>query len=367
MNERLHPNKLVIPGSEGAGQDALPYSSFDSRQFPASERFEATRQSVMPLCRIEPTAKSLEQNFDIHIEGWNLNGLLIGINRVSTGGARILRKCRELSQGVGGDPFQLFIFHHGDIAGDIDGHEVIVRSGDVGLVDLGRPVDVVHSGSSEHTTLLIPRERLLSRLDRPGLPATVVLPRDWVLTQLFVHHVEAVVQMLPYARVDEGAVMADGLLDLLVSTLNPIIRRSTPHGGAVDRAVMRAVCDFIENQLSSPSLSVQMICARFRCSRAHLYRLFKPYGGVQHYIRERRLIRCCHQLSAREQRHLSVTAIAMQNGFINHSHFCRLFKERFGISPGQAREQTIEFALPQERGVATAYAKPAFYHWFCEL
>jgi hypothetical protein len=53
---------------------------------------------------------------------------------------------------------------------------------------------------------------------------------------------------------------------------------------------------YIEQHLASPELSPASICAAFGLSRATLYRLFEPLGGIASSIRERRLARTYAEL-----------------------------------------------------------------------
>jgi AraC-like DNA-binding protein len=72
-------------------------------------------------------------------------------------------------------------------------------------------------------------------------------------------------------------------------------------------------------------------------SRSVLYRLFRDGGGIAFYIREQRLRRCFADLVSERGRDLQVAKIAWQWGFTDSAHFSRLFRDRFGCSPSDAR------------------------------
>jgi AraC-like DNA-binding protein len=74
----------------------------------------------------------------------------------------------------------------------------------------------------------------------------------------------------------------------------------------------------------------------------YLHRLFKPTGrSVGDWIRELRLEACRESLSTGE-RALSLGELAYRWGFSDQAHFCRAFKARFGIPPGEARRRAAQ-------------------------
>ena len=79
-----------------------------------------------------------------------------------------------------------------------------------------------------------------------------------------------------------------------------------------------------------------MLCRAFHCSRARLYRLFEPLGGIARHIRDRRLRRCFDQLALGGGKARQIHALAASCGFHDRSHFHRVFKARFQMTPSDA-------------------------------
>ena len=73
-------------------------------------------------------------------------------------------------------------------------------------------------------------------------------------------------------------------------------------------------------------------------SRARLYRLFAPIGGVADYIREQRLRRCLADLLSAQHVHRQIADVAYRWGFSDPGSFAKAFKQRFGRTPSDARE-----------------------------
>lgn len=107
---------------------------------------------------------------------------------------------------------------------------------------------------------------------------------------------------------------------------------------AMKHATLTSMQHYIQNNLTSSTLSPEKICKIFNCSRSYLYRLFEPVGGVACQIQQQRLEKCFQSLTGFNTEHLKISEIAFYWGFNNQSHFSRLFRKMYGFSPKQARE-----------------------------
>lgn len=138
-----------------------------------------------------------------------------------------------------------------------------------------------------------------------------------------------------------------GLLDLLS------LRNDAGSGMATD-ATLRTACRYIDGHLGDPALGADGICKHMRCSRATLYRLFRPHGGVRQYIQHRRLMACFNAVSSPNQGHRRIFDIALDFGFASPSQFSHLFRGHFGMTPRDARDASRRLPLP-----AAPFAMPA--------
>lgn len=98
---------------------------------------------------------------------------------------------------------------------------------------------------------------------------------------------------------------------------------------------------FIAENLKSPDLTPDTICARLGVSRRKLYYLFQRHGGVAAFIRNRRLAACYEALTKSCERKL-VGRVAGEYGFANASAFSRQFQQRYGFSPHEARSGHLD-------------------------
>lgn len=155
----------------------------------------------------------------------------------------------------------------------------------------------------------------------------------------------------PNAR--ELDAMADGVLALIGKTVGPMLATRADGGGRPALASFVAIRRYIDKNLRSPALKASSLARTFGLSRAALYRLFEPVGGVASYIRQARLRRAFQEIVAAEYTDRRIGPIAYGLGFRNVSAFNRLFHDTYGESPRQARERVITGGQP-----SAAQARP---------
>lgn len=98
-------------------------------------------------------------------------------------------------------------------------------------------------------------------------------------------------------------------------------------------AVFRQICRFIEENLEDPNLSTRLLLDRFGVSRATLYRMFEPLGGVRNYLTHRRAASALFFISGSEGRRGFVQAACERFGFSSPANFNRTVQRLFGNSP----------------------------------
>ncbi|MEM6463855.1 MAG: helix-turn-helix transcriptional regulator [Pseudomonadota bacterium] len=133
---------------------------------------------------------------------------------------------------------------------------------------------------------------------------------------------------------EDAALMVQTFLELLGRLMlrrGGSGKRSQDH----DLPLSLLMRDFVGIHLGRPDLDVDKITSVFGVSRATLYRHFDEEGGILRYIRNRRLDRCYFELAQSQPGRGRVTAIAQRWHFGDATHFNRLFRDRFGISPSE--------------------------------
>ena len=89
---------------------------------------------------------------------------------------------------------------------------------------------------------------------------------------------------------------------------------------------------YIDDHLHDPNLTIGQISAALSRSKRYLHMAFATEGiSISEYIWQARLEKCRHDLEAAKTTAKSVTDIAFSWGFSSSSHFCRLFKQKYGV------------------------------------
>lgn len=95
--------------------------------------------------------------------------------------------------------------------------------------------------------------------------------------------------------------------------------------------------DYITLNLANPLLSPEYIARNFRISLRYLYNLFENDDATLcQFIMNERLTFANKRL-LQESPTRSISEIAFDSGFNNISHFCKIFKKRYNITPSEFR------------------------------
>ena len=216
--------------------------------------------------------------------------------------------------------------------GDADGQDVNAPPGSFHLRDLARPsafkVDAVDA-----IVLAMPRDqapawlvdRNIHGLSIDGTPQ---------ISRLLTGHLMSLLQAAPALSVEEGVTSIEAALVMVERAFNSTGKLSESQSEAVYRRLRASAVILIDQRLHEPDLKIDQLIRVLGASRATLFRAFASSGGINLYIKRRRLERARDALQVREGRHPSVAEIGRAHGFISESHFSRSFQDLFGHRPG---------------------------------
>jgi AraC-like DNA-binding protein len=127
------------------------------------------------------------------------------------------------------------------------------------------------------------------------------------------------------------------MIELIARAIVPNLEARPTADAAVPLASFVSIRRYIDRNLAAPELGVDMIARNFGLSRASLYRLFEPIGGISGYIRKQRLGRAFQEITTAKKADHRIGPIAYRLGFANINSFNRAFRDRYGVSPREAR------------------------------
>ncbi|MFI5897827.1 helix-turn-helix domain-containing protein [Actinoplanes sp. NPDC051513] len=268
-----------------------------------------------------------------------VGGVRVGVLEASA--AQVSRTSRHIKQS---DPdfCKVDLLVRGGGVIQQDEREARLRPGDLTLVDLSRP-SVWAMAPSHVIAIVFPRALLPLHTDELARLTAVTVPGEQGLGALASTLVTRMPEHLDGAGESGawsvGARLGTAVLDLLAAAFAARLGRDTVVPFETrQRVLLHRIHAFIEDHLADPDLSPHTIAAAHHVSVRYLYKLFDTQQTtVAAWIRHRRLDRARHDLQHPELRDRTITAIAARWGFSSPAHFNRVFRNAYGVAPGEYR------------------------------
>jgi AraC-like DNA-binding protein len=208
--------------------------------------------------------------------------------------------------------------------------EVSARRGCATLMDIGRP----HINAALETSgrgLMVARDVFnAARLDRLH-GAVVEGARQRVLDD----YIAWLLGALPRAPLTAMARTEEAVAAVVLACFDPASPIQEPAREVLGGLALSRARRFIDAHAAEP-FEIGAVAAAACVSRATLYRLFQPFGGVSAYVWRTRL-----ELARRRLSDPSIPgnigAIAGDVGFESGAHFSRRFVDAYGFSPRNLR------------------------------
>lgn len=351
-----------IDTDDPGGQDLLPRFRLDSRECSAAVAMEAWREASGPLFDVNFRDQDKVDNFRLLLDSHHLGQMVMAYTRSV---AQRFHRDRGVVAKSAVDHYLVQIYTAGGFAGTAGTREMRVEAGDVSVLDLSQTLSTEASDFA-NVSLVVPRETLAPMLKDPDNLHGLVLPRASSLGQLLGDHLLSLRQAAPQMSEPEAMATRQATGALIAGCFGPAAAAAAAAGESLRTASLHTIKRHIERELASPDLSPDTICRAFGLSRANLYRLFQPLGGVADYIRNRRLDRAFADLISPALAHRRVTDISYSWGFESDAAFSRAFRHAFGLTPRDAR--ALRGALPRnEREAGEDERYPALRRWIREL
>jgi AraC-like DNA-binding protein len=243
------------------------------------------------------------------------------------------------------DTYQLVLMTTGASVANQERTQSPVPQASFTLLDNSKPFTGTHYASgptlASSISLVIPHQALPLHPDKVRTLLASSIPSNTGMAALlaqFVHRVAARPEEFdPSQAVTLGAIG----LDLAASTLAQRLAVQELLPVEVRERTLRTQIEaFIEKNLGDTDLTPRSVAAAHHISLRTLHRLFEAeQHTVAELIRHRRLARCQRDLINPLLAHRQVQRIAARWGFPDKAHFSRAFKNAFGMSPQEYRNQ----------------------------
>ena len=254
------------------------------------------------------------------------------------GSRHVASRTRACINQFGDDFFMLFLQRAGRMGVSIGDEEIEVRPGDFFFYDARIPHRLSFEGPFDHVALRLPRTVVDQRWRSLRSRGCFQLVPSDPLAHIAAATLDAAASNIRRMSDDDLAVAVENVVDLFSAGAAKIglgQAAGAIDGGSVPFARARAI---VQARLNDDRLGPETIAAEMGISRRTLGKMFEQHGiGIMEYVILERLERAARDLTSPSQRGISVTEIAYRWGFKNTSHFCKRFRDHFGMAPSEVR------------------------------
>lgn len=305
---------------------SVRFTHFDTTDARPQDSFELWREVLSGAYDLTAARKD-RPSLRIDTGMWEAERLVMGFCRCEA--ARVDRRGAHI--GRAGRFLKLRWFSSGQVR-LIHGEEsTVIGPGAIHVIDQSREI-VEISSAHEQRSVFVPHAVL--DYDPGRRPVWASLPLDTPAGRVLAAAFESFFRELPLAEAPQAAIVEAGFIGLLRGLVSGALETAAEAPAAAARA--QAMMRFLDRNLADPTLGVESLLGTFGASRATVFRDFAASGGVQRYILERRLERAFADLAGHPGARGIVRAVAESWGFASESHFSKLFRQRYGMAPGEA-------------------------------
>jgi AraC-like DNA-binding protein len=234
-----------------------------------------------------------------------------------------------------------------------DGREVALQIGDFVLLDSTRPYHMCFDVANKMLVVGIPDSQLRRQLAHPDrLVAYRMLYKD-SLNSLLSDFALGFWRQCEVGMEGAAANLASALLNLTAAAYASLAEAHAMGSEHLEALRLRII-RHIEKHLADSDLSPKSIAAMLATSSRYVHSIFtRGDETVSRYILRRRLEESARALASSAQRSRSVSAIAFDYGFASCTNFGKVFREHYGQTPTEYRQEHC-LAIPLEKRAARA-------------
>lgn len=218
-------------------------------------------------------------------------------------------------------------------AGDFDGASATTGHGSVQFRDLSRP-SRSRTDEVDILTLMTPRDAAPGWLLGRSFHGLTLDP-DSAGGRLVGSHMGTLFAVADRITEDQAVAAVEATFVIAERFMGGDSHPTPMQSDAIQRTIRRRAMQMFETGLAQGAApDVVGVAQAIGVSRSSLYRAFADMGGVQTYLRHRRLDRLHAALRSGEAGPSTLADIVQANGFASVAVFEREFRARFGFPPG---------------------------------
>lgn len=308
------------------------YETFPVSAVPERERFgyfQAVVDNVFCPMQVQPRGAAGE-TFRGSVEATDLG--CVRLARVATSACAVQRRAGDVAK-LSDAPYLVKFQLRGESLWSQRNREVHLRPGDFVIASMAEPYSLRFQDEYEMPVLALTPRTMRALTPDPDQFLGLLMDGEDADCGLLSSFIGQVITRMGRLREPMISKVEANILDLLGGVLSA--RAAGAAASAPQQlAQMKA---YVDQHLHDRRLGPGMLAAAFNVSTRHVHSLFESEPmSVGRYVRSLRLQASRRML--REQRHRSLTDIALDCGFYDLSHLSRCFREEFGQTPREFRE-----------------------------
>ncbi|MBR0716488.1 helix-turn-helix domain-containing protein [Bradyrhizobium liaoningense] len=223
-----------------------------------------------------------------------------------------------------------------------DGRETVIHPGEFALYDTTRPYELKFDDAFTQTIFKVPRDMLQRRLGGTEALTAITFGPDSPLQRLAYDFVYRVCQSADQIEASHAVALSEQAVDLVAMALSERLGKTALPSSTHRSALLYRLKAHIRARLSDPDLSLSDTAAALGISARYVNDLLADeQTSFQRYVLAERLAQCKRDLASPVLAHRHVGEIAFAWGFNDLSHFGRVFREHFGLSPRDFRQSQL--------------------------
>ena len=227
-----------------------------------------------------------------------------------------------------------------------DGREALIHPGEFAIYDTTRPYELQFDDAFTQVILQVPREMLLRRIAGTEALTAISFGPDRLLQKLAHDFVYQLCQSAERIQPEHAVRLSEQAVDLVAMALSERLG-TEPLPSTHRLALLHRLKAHVRIRLADPDLSLSDTARALRISPRYVNDLLSEEGtSFRRFVLAERLAQCQRDLSSPVLAHRHVSEIAFAWGFNDLSHFGRVFREHYGMSPRDFRHVSMATSQP---------------------
>jgi len=253
---------------------------------------------------------------------------------------RVFRTQSRISR----DPNDSYVFVmpvRKDIYYSQGGRSGFIKPGGYVLVSTSEFYELSCQDGFVNWTVKVPGEEMRRRMPDVDDYCACRFPNNLPMAHVARQHIRSMAITFGNLNPPSAGSLAGNLIDAISLVIGSETEGPVGEGDTHSQYRMRRrIVDYIRQNIQNPDLSPKVIAEANGISVSYLYKLFQSGDmTVGEYILAQRLQAAYERLTTSDNAKFTVAEAAYSAGFRNLSHFSRVFREKYRVSPSAVRKQ----------------------------